>query len=111
MFSKIEVPAELRALAEKSIDHVEQAFGLFFAAAARPLQGMPNQAQLLSLSRENLRATLNCARSLAGTTESQEIMRAHAEHLKQLLANAQQQLQQMSEDRRTPTDGNQGGNS
>jgi hypothetical protein len=29
MLPKIKVPAELRALAEQSIDHAEQAFGFF----------------------------------------------------------------------------------
>jgi len=44
MLPKIEVPAELRALAEKSIDQAEQAFSLFFAAANRSLRAMPNIA-------------------------------------------------------------------
>ena len=32
---KLEVPAELRQLAEKTIDQAEKAFGLFFDAARR----------------------------------------------------------------------------
>jgi hypothetical protein len=40
MLPKIEVPAELRALAAKSIDQAEQAFSLFFAAANRSLRAM-----------------------------------------------------------------------
>ena len=33
---KLEVPAELRELAEKTIDQAEKAFGMFFDAAASP---------------------------------------------------------------------------
>jgi len=33
--SKLEVPAELRDLAEKTIDQAEKAFGLFFDAASK----------------------------------------------------------------------------
>ena len=32
---KLEVPAELRDLAEKTIDQAEKAFGMFFDAAAK----------------------------------------------------------------------------
>jgi hypothetical protein len=38
---KLEVPAELRELAEKSIDQADRAFGLFFDAAFRSAAATP----------------------------------------------------------------------
>ena len=69
MLPKIEVPAELRALAAKSIDHVEQAFGLFFTADNKSLREMPNPAtqiptQALSLSERNMNAAFDHAEDL-----------------------------------------------
>ena len=38
---KLEVPAELRDLAEKTIDQAEQAFGMFFDAATKSMSSVP----------------------------------------------------------------------
>ena len=38
---KLEVPAELRDLAEKTIDQAEKAFGMFFDAAGKSMTSMP----------------------------------------------------------------------
>jgi hypothetical protein len=101
MLPKIEVPAELRASAVKSIDQVEQAFGLFFTAANKSLREMPNPAthistQALSLSEQNMKAAFDHARRLAQTIDVQQAMQLHSEFMKELLANAQKQMQQLS---------------
>ena len=101
MLPKIEVPAELRALAAKSIDQVEQAFGLFFTAANKSLREMPNTATqiptpALSLSEQNMKAAFDHARRLAQTTDLQQAMQLQSEFMKELLASAQKQMQQMS---------------
>ena len=38
---KLEVPAELRDLAEKTIDQAEKAFGMFFEAATKSMTTVP----------------------------------------------------------------------
>ena len=38
---KLEVPAELRDLAEKTIDQAEKAFGMFFDAAGKSMASVP----------------------------------------------------------------------
>jgi hypothetical protein len=103
MLPKIEVPTEVRVLAEKSIDHVEQAFGLFFAVANRSLT--PASAispDALTLSEQNLKAALRHARNLVHTTEVQQLMQLQSEFMKGLLANAQQQLELMSSTTKVP---------
>ncbi len=44
---KLEVPAELRDLAEKTIDQAEKAFGMFFEAAGKSMT-MPGPATDIS---------------------------------------------------------------
>ena len=39
---KLEVPAELRELAEKTIDQAEKAFGMFFDAAGKSMESVPS---------------------------------------------------------------------
>jgi hypothetical protein len=101
MLPKIEIPAELRALAVKSIDQVEQVFDLFFTAANKSLRVVSDPAtqistQALSLSERNMKAAFDHARRLAQTTELQQLMQLQSEFMKELLANAQKQMQQMS---------------
>ena len=43
---KLEVPAELRELADKTIDQAERAFGLFFDAARRSTATAPTHQNL-----------------------------------------------------------------
>jgi hypothetical protein len=93
----------VRVLAEKSIDHVEQAFGLFFAVANRsmtPASAISPDA--LTLSEQNLKAALRHARNLVHTTELQQLMQLQSEFMKGLLANAQQQLELMSSTTKVP---------
>ena len=45
---KIEVPAELRYLAEKTIDQAEKAFGMFFDAAGKSMTSMPGAGTEIS---------------------------------------------------------------
>ena len=39
---KLEVPAELRDLAEKTIEQAERAFGMFFEAANKSVAAIPS---------------------------------------------------------------------
>ena len=45
---KLEVPAELRELAEKTIDQAEKAFGMFFDAAGKSMTSMPGAGTEIS---------------------------------------------------------------
>ncbi len=51
---KLEVPAELRDLAEKTIDQAEKAFGLFFDAAGKSMTSMPGPGRRFQGRRWNL---------------------------------------------------------
>ncbi|GEC52974.1 phasin [Bradyrhizobium japonicum] len=78
---KLEVPAELRDLAEKTIDQAEQAFSLFFDAASKSMTSMPGAGteiskQALSFTEQNMKAAFEHARKLVHATDLQEAMRS-----------------------------------
>jgi phasin len=87
MEPKLEVPAELRDLAEKTIDQAEKAFGMFFDAANKSIASMPSPGtemskQALSLTEQNIKAAFEHARKLVHATDLQEAMRIQSEFLK-----------------------------
>jgi phasin len=97
---KFEVPAELRELAEKTIDQAEKAFGMFFEAAGKSITSVPSPGteiskQALSLTEQNLKAAFDHARKLVHATDLQEAMRIQSEFLKSQFTNAGEHMRQM----------------
>src|ERR1700721_3928686 len=89
---KLEVPAELRELAEKTIDQAEKAFGMFFDAAGKSMASIPNPGteisrQALSFTEQNLKAAFDHARKLVHATDLQQALQIQSEFLKSPLAN------------------------
>jgi phasin len=98
---KLEVPAELRDLAEKTIDQAEKAFGMFFDAAAKSMSTMPNPGseiskQALNFTEQNMKAAFEHARKLVHATDLQEAMRIQSEFLRSQFTNAGEHMRQMS---------------
>ena len=99
--SKLEVPAELRDLAEKTIEQAEKAFGMFFDAANRSISSMPSPGtemsrQALSLTELNIKAAFEHARKLVHATDLQEAMRIQSEFLKSQFTNAGEHMRQIT---------------
>ena len=98
---KLEVPAELRDLAEKTIDQAEKAFGMFFDAANKSITSMPSPGteiskQALSLTEQNIRSAFEHARKLVHATDIQEAMRIQSEFLKSQFTNAGEHMRQIA---------------
>ncbi len=98
---KLEVPAELRDLAEKTIDQAEKAFGLFFDAAGKSMAAVPNSGadiskQALSFTEQNVKAAFEHARKLVHATDLQEAMRIQSEFLKSQFTNAGEHMRQIT---------------
>jgi hypothetical protein len=98
---KLEVPAELRDLAEKTIDQAERAFGLFFDAARRSTSTAPMPVQelsklVLALSEESLKISFEYARTLALTSSLREAANVQAELVKQQIGSAQRHIQELA---------------
>ena len=98
---KLEVPAELRDLAEKTIEQAEKAFGMFFDAANRSISSMPSPGtemsrQALSLTELNIKAAFEHARKLVHATDLQEAMRIQSDFLKSQFTNAGEHMRQIT---------------
>jgi phasin len=97
---KLEVPAELRDLAEKTIDQAEKAFGMFFDAANKSITAIPSPGtemskQALSLTEQNMKAAFEHARKLVHATDLQEAMKIQSEFLKSQFTNAGEHMRQI----------------
>ncbi|ABQ37761.1 MAG: phasin [Bradyrhizobium sp.] len=91
--TKLEVPAELRDLAEKTIAQAERAFEMFFDAAGKSITTVPGPAaemskQALSLTEQNIKTAFEHARKLVHATELEEAMRIQSEFLRSQFTNA-----------------------
>ena len=98
---KLEVPAELRELAEKTIDQAEKAFGMFFDAAGKSMTSMPGAGteisrQALSFTEQNMKAAFDHARKLVHATDLQEAMRIQSEFLRSQFTNAGEHMRQIT---------------
>ena len=98
---KLEVPAELRDLAEKTIDQAEKAFGMFFDAAGKSMSSMPGAGteiskQALSFTEQNMKAAFEHARKLVHATDLQEAMQIQSEFLRSQFTNAGEHMRQIT---------------
>lgn len=98
---KLEVPAELRDLAEKTIDQAEQAFRLFFEAASRSMSSVPGAGagvskQALAFTEENMKSAFEHARKLVHASDLQEAMRIQSDFLKSQFTSAGDHMRQIT---------------
>jgi phasin len=98
---KLEVPAELREMAEKTIDQAEKAFEMFFDAAGKSMASVPPPGveiskQALSFTEQNMKAAFEHARKLVHATDLQEAMRIQSEFLKSQFTNAGEHMRQIT---------------
>jgi phasin len=98
---KLEVPAELRELAEKTIDQAEKAFGMFFDAAGKSMASVPTPGteisrQALSFTEQNMKAAFEHARKLVHATDLQEALQIQSEFLKSQFTNAGEHMRQIT---------------
>src|SRR5512143_3871071 len=98
---KLEVPAELRDLAEKTIDQAEKAFGMFFDAAAKSMASVPSPGteiskQALNFTEQNMRAAFEHARKLVHATDLQEALRIQSEFLRSQFTSAGEHMRQIT---------------
>jgi phasin len=98
---KLEVPTELRDLAEKTIDQAEKAFGMFFDAANKSVTSIPGPGteiskQALSFTQQNMKAAFEHARKLVHATDLQQAMQIQSEFLRSQFTNAGEHMRQIT---------------
>jgi phasin len=99
---KFEVPAELRNLAQRSIEQAEKAFEMFFEAANKSMApfthpGAEISKKALSFTEQNMRFAFDGARKLAQATDLQEAMQIQSEFMKSQITNAGEQMKQIAD--------------
>jgi len=98
---KLEVPAELRNMAEKTIEQAENAFATFLDAANKSMAAIPHPTtemskKALSFTEQNMKAAFDHAKKVVQTTDLQEAVRIQSEFLKSQIANAGEQIKKIS---------------
>jgi phasin len=97
---KLEVPAQIKEVAEKTIDQAERGFSAFIEAASKSVSMIPNPTtdmslRALSLTEQNMKAAFVHAKKLLQAKDLQEAMRLQAEFLKAQYEAATEQLKEM----------------
>ncbi|WP_407181211.1 phasin family protein [Bradyrhizobium sp. STM 3562] len=98
---KLEVPAELRQLAERTIDQAEQVFALLFDAARRSSAASTTSTaeltkQVLAFSEESLKTSFEHARKVASTASLQDVATAQSELVKRQIAGAEHHIRELA---------------
>ena len=103
----MEVPAQLRDMAVKSVDNAEAAISSFMESASKSVQVIPSPMgdvakQTLAISERNLKASFDHARKLMQAKDIAEVMRLQTEFVRSQFSVATEQFQQMTGAARDP---------
>ena len=98
---KLQVPAELRDLAEKTIEQAEKAFEMFFEAASKSMASVPGAGndiskQALTFTEQNMKAAFEHARKLVHATDLQQALQIQSEFLRSQFTNAGEHMRQIT---------------
>jgi phasin len=101
MEPKLEVPAEVRDLAAKTIDQAEKAFGMFFDAANKSVASVPAPTsaiskQALTFTEQNMKAAFEHARKLVHAKDLNEAMQIQSEFLRSQFTSAGEHMRNIS---------------
>ena len=97
----LQVPAEVKQLAEKSVNQAETAFTAFMQAANKSVEMIPHPATdisktTLSMTEQNIKAGFDHARKIMQTTDVNEFMRLQNEFLQAQFRTAQDQMTKLT---------------
>jgi len=100
---KLEVPAELRNMAEKTIEQAEKAFGMFLDAANKSMESISHPTtemskKALSFTEQNMKAAFEHAKTMVQTTDLQKAMQIQSEFLKNQLTNVGEHVKKITEE-------------
>ena len=105
-----EIPAEMRALAEKSVDQARQAFETFMTAATQAASTADKQAAgaragvkevgelAVRFAERNVASSFEFAQQLVRAKDSQEVMALHADYVKRQIAALSEQAKELTKE-------------
>ena len=96
----MEVPAQIKEFAEKSIQQAEKGFDAFIDAAHKSVAMVPNPTteiskKALSFTEQNMKTAFDHARKLLHAKDFQEAVKLQTEFVKAQYAAATEQLKQL----------------
>jgi phasin len=99
----IQVPTQVKELAEKTIEQAEKAFSAFIEAANKSVEMVPHPGtdiskKTISMTEQNMKAGFDHARQLLQATDLQHFMQIQSDYLKTQFATAQDQMKQLGAD-------------
>ena len=97
----MEVPPQVRELAEKSVDQAEKAMSSFVQSASQSVSMIPGPMtevakQALAVTEANLKASFDHARKLMQAKDISEVMHLQSEFLRTQFASVTDQFKQMT---------------
>jgi phasin len=106
--ANFEIPAEMRALAEKSVEQARQAFDTFMSAAQQAASSADKQAAGARASAQevgklavrnaerNIASSFEFAQRLIRAKDSDEVMALHADYVKRQIAALSDQVKELT---------------
>jgi phasin len=103
-----EIPTEMRAFAEKSVEQAKEAFNTFISAAQHAVNTAETQAQsarsgarevgemAIDFTKRNITSSFEFAEKLMHAKDAQELVALHAEYVKSQLATLTDQAKELS---------------
>ena len=96
----VEVPLQIKEVAEKTIEQAERGFSTFIEAANKSVSMVPNPAneislKALSLTERNMKSAFEHLRRLLHATDFEEAMRLQSDYLKAQYEAVTEQLKEM----------------
>jgi phasin len=97
----MEVPAQVREFAEKSVNQAEAAVAAFIDAANKSITMIPAPAsevskKALQLTEQNMKSAFDHARRLVHAKDLSEVMKLQSEYVKQQFSVASDQMKELS---------------
>jgi phasin len=104
-----EIPAEMRAMAEKSVEQARQAFDTFAAAAKHAVSTAETQAKgaqagareagqlAMQFAERNIASSFEYAQKLVQAKDGQEVLALQAEYAKKQVAALTEQAKELGE--------------
>lgn len=99
----MQVPAQVKELAERTVEQAEKAFTAFIEAANKSIEMVPHPGteiskKTISMTEQNMKAGFSHARNLLQANDLQHFMQIQSDFLKTQFTTAQEQIKQLGED-------------
>ncbi len=98
--TNMQVPPQIKELAEKTVEQAEKAVAAFLDAAARSVEMVPSPAKevskkTLSFTEQNVNAAFEHTRKLLRASDVHEFLQLQSEYLKRQFSTIQDQMKQL----------------